>query len=111
MKFNHLITVILFLVILYFFCMLIQYLTIEDFENYNKPNLSHVFTEYSCPNQSYSYQINRNYCTTDLFCPNKDDICVNQHCVPQGAPAPLPILQDCPGCAKPGLIPGNLRTA
>ena len=106
MYMNHLLSVILFLVVLYFFFSLIYYITIEQFETFQ--NLSPPITENSCipPQQkdNYSFQINRDFCTNNLTCYKKGDICVNQHCIPQGVPPPASLLQDCNGCSPPGLI-------
>ena len=108
---KNILCILLFILILYFFSQIISYYnveTFEQFEDYDKPLLTNVITENGClpPKKDceYSYQVNRNFCTTDLFCPNKDDLCVNQHCVPQGIPPSNKILEQCDGCAPPGLI-------
>ncbi len=117
MRGKDILYILLILLILYFISQCIGYYNIETFqsmetfEDYNKPNLTPMITENGClPPQKdcqYSYQVNRNYCFNNLFCPNKDDQCVNQHCVPQGMPAPSDVTQQCNGCAPPGLIPQN----
>lgn len=101
MKFSHLLTIFIVLLVLYMFYSMVQYSNLEHFEN-------ELIRENSCippqSNTEYSYRVNSDFCTSSLMCPNKDDICVNQHCIPQGVPPPPEILRDCVGCAAPGLI-------
>lgn len=115
MRGKDILCIILFLLVIYFFSQMVGYYnvetfqSVETFQDYGKPNLTPVITENAClpPRKEceYSYQFNKNYCFSDLSCPNKGDLCVNQHCVPQGMPTPSNVTQECNGCAPPGLIP------
>ncbi len=93
------------------------YLINKQLDKFNKEyfenilNLSPPISENLCkpplPQTQYSYQINPQFCTGSLFCPNKDDMCINQHCVPRNTPPTNYFIQDCTGsgCVKPGLYP------
>lgn len=80
----------------------------ENFNDYHKyTDLTPNITQNICPpnpNTTYKFKLNKNYCTSNLFCPNKTDLCVNNHCVPGDLPVPSSILENCNGCPKPGLV-------
>ncbi len=88
----------------------------ENFDNVNynpnpgngdyKPHLSNLVIEDGCRPPAkdlrpYSYKINEDYCFGDLFCKNKNDRCLNFHCIPSGVDPQNNYMQDCPDCVKP----------
>ncbi len=98
---------ILLFISLYFINQFLNNLTKEKFENQQYLKLSPNIIDNICPpnpNTTYSFKINENYCTSNLFCPNKSDLCVNNHCVPGDIPFPPTVLANCYGCPKPGLV-------
>lgn len=105
-KFHHFGNILLVLLILYFIYLFIQY---YQFEHFASIQLTPVITEnrYDPPikGEDYSYQINKNYCFGNLFCPNKNDLCINNHCVSGGVPPESYFINSCQDCPKPGLIP------
>jgi hypothetical protein len=109
MYIHHLIIILIVIFVFYIIHMGISRRIRETFQNDSLAdlNLSPVITENKCdpaePSKEYSYQINRNYCFGNISCWNKDDICVNQHCVPQDVPPPVDDTRQCVGCSKPGL--------
>ncbi len=109
MYIHHLIIILVVIFVFYMIHMGISRRIQETFQNDSLAdlNLSPVITENKCnpeePKREYSYQINRNYCFGNISCWNKDDICVNQHCVPQDVPPPVDDTRQCVGCSKPGL--------
>ncbi len=98
-------------VIVLLFLLVGFYLINRQLERFNQEYFENIVTENLCkpplPQTQYSYKVNPQFCTGSLFCPNKDDMCINQHCVPRNVPPTSYFIQNCTGsgCVKPGLYP------
>lgn len=107
-NFMHLLYLILILLFLYLINCYLNKQTKENFSDFQKyKDLTSNIIQNICPpnpDTTYSFKLNKNYCTSNLFCPNKTDLCVNNHCVPQNIPFSPTVLQSCNGCPKPGLV-------